>query len=245
MIPPPATRDLIVKCAGPEPATLDLDGSWSAGRVRLRFAPLEELHHLETEFLGTLDAGERARAQRFRFAADRSRFILAHGWLRMWLAERLGADPAGIMIKRGPFGKPFVEHPTLQFNLSDTKDAVLLAMTDGPAIGADVETMTRRVDHAAVSAHYFTAREDAGIGMAADPKRRFLELWTRKEAVLKASGVGIMDDLHVLQVDQPVNHCVIDHPEFVRHAAPAYDVHTWHIHAGHIVSLAVAKDHPR
>ncbi|MBK6774278.1 MAG: 4-phosphopantetheinyl transferase family protein, partial [Flavobacteriales bacterium] len=58
--------------------------------------------------------------------------------------------------------------------------------------------MSRRVDHLSVAEHYFTPEEIAVIASSADGKRQFLDFWTRKEAVLKASGVGIMDDLKIL-----------------------------------------------
>ena len=87
-----------------------------------------------------------------------------------------------------------------------------------------------------VSAESFS--QQAGDGA----KRRFLEFWTRKESVLKASGTGIMDDLHSLRVDQPRNDLTIRHPEFVAMAAPAYHVHTWHVGACHLVSAASPEE---
>ncbi|MDX9750215.1 MAG: 4'-phosphopantetheinyl transferase superfamily protein [Flavobacteriales bacterium] len=233
-----AGRTLTVHCAGPGPAPCAADGSWTHAGARLRFATLDALRPRMAEFRALLDATERERMQRFRFVRDRDRFTLAHGWLRTLLGEELALPPDAVRFRRGPFGKPYVEGGAPSFNLSDTKDAVLVALGGAGEIGADVETMARTVDHAAVSAHYFTPEETADITLSVDPKRRFLELWTRKEAVLKASGVGIMDDLHVLRVNAALNTCTIAHPAFVRLAAPAYHVRTWHVGADHIVSLA-------
>jgi len=116
--------------------------------------------------------------------------------------------------------------------------AVVLAVALDMELGVDVETVDRRVDHRSVSMHYFTPEEQDHIARSDDAKRTFLELWTRKEAVLKASGVGIMDDLRSLRVDQAVNKLSIGHPEFVALADAEYHVRTWRIGQAHLISLA-------
>lgn len=209
------------------------------GEVHLWFATLEELRPQLTYYNSLLDPVETERAQRFRFKQDRERFILGHGVLRELLGTYFKRDGSLIRFTRGPFGKPYLERKKLRFNFSDTKDAILLGFTTGQEIGVDIETMVREVDHAAVSEHYFSSTEIASIqagGTAA--KRRFLEYWTRKEAVLKASGVGIMDDLRVLRVDAVHNVMTIEHEAFVSMAAPEYHLYTWNFGSDHLASLA-------
>lgn len=217
------------------PSTIGLP---QAGAVHIWYAPLEALRPRMSAYTELLDPVELDRMARFRFAVDRDRFILGHGLLRSLLGQYLERDPSLIRMARGPYGKPYLERKSLRFNLSDTKDAVLIAFATDMELGADIETMTRDVDHLAVSNHYFTAPEIAGIGLALDPKRRFLELWTRKEAVLKASGVGIMDDLRILRVDGERNSMLIDHEAFVALAAAQYHVRTWHVGEQHLISIA-------
>ncbi|MBP6312009.1 MAG: 4'-phosphopantetheinyl transferase superfamily protein [Flavobacteriales bacterium] len=233
-------RSLVVRCEPvevhaldeTEPATLD------PGVVHAWFATMDQLSNKAEHYWELLDPAERARAERFRFEKDKERFVLGHGWLRELLGVYLELDPALVVMERGDFGKPFLAKSRLQFNLSDTKDAVFIAFTLGNEIGADVETMTRKVDHASVSEYYFTPEEIVDMSKAPDAKRRFLELWTRKEAVLKASGVGIMDDLGVLRVDASVNNNTITHEVFVEMASLEYHVRTWHIGKEHLISLA-------
>ncbi|HRD53498.1 MAG TPA: 4'-phosphopantetheinyl transferase superfamily protein [Flavobacteriales bacterium] len=212
--------------------------------VTLFIASLEELRPMIDQHEGVLDASERDRAARFRFDADRERFILGHGWLRDVLGKVLGTPAADLRIVRGPFGKPHLEGHDLRFNFSDTKDAVLLGFGQGIDIGIDVETMHRRVDHEAVASHYFTPAETQHLSeLTSDArKRRFLELWTRKEAVLKASGVGIMDDLKELRVLDGANTMVVSHPEFIRMSPPQYHVRTWRIGHAHLVSMASSAE---
>lgn len=272
-------RLLTIHCGGPEPivpSAGDERGAVGEG-IGLYFATLETQRERIPAFRELLDEREQERAARFRFDVDRERFIIAHGLLRTLLGERVGTRPEELLIARGPYGKPYIAGSDLRFNLSDTKDALLIAITHGQEIGADIETMARTVDHMAVSEHYFTPDEILSIRNVAnqgtnpehrnctvDPvlrrslgeggsgrhteaaqkltKRRFLEFWTRKEAVLKASGVGIMDDLRVLRVDGAVNTMTITHEAFVEHAAEGYHLRTWHLGEEHI--LSVAQDGP-
>ncbi|MCB0764571.1 MAG: 4'-phosphopantetheinyl transferase superfamily protein [Flavobacteriales bacterium] len=208
--------------------------------VHLWYTTLHAAHAYLQRYRSLLDDAECERAARFRSEQDRDRYVIGHGMLRELLGLHLGEDPTEVRMERGPYGKPYIPGHPLHFNLSDTKDAVLIAITRNEEVGADIETMTRTVDHAAVSEHYFTPEEIEDIRAATESKRRFLELWTRKEAVLKASGIGIMEDLRVLRVNGARNENWITHREFMRMAAPAYHVQGFHIGAHHLVSLALA-----
>lgn len=238
------TRALTIHCEGPIPVTLSNTSERqlpAPGHVRIHVATLDELVGRTDRYHGLLDTGELERLTRFKFDADRQRFLLGHGLLREVIGQVLNTDPRSIDFQRGRYGKPFLTGTSLHFNLSDTKDAVAVAVAADEELGIDLETMTRRVDHRSVSQHYFTPEEQAGIAAALDDKRRFLELWTRKEAVLKASGVGIMDDLRSLRVDQTTNELEIRHPEFIAMSGPVYHVRTWHIGADLLLSLATAR----
>lgn len=218
------------------------DAPPSEGEVHVWFARLDRLLPKLDTYHDLLDPVESDRAKRFRFKHDRERFILGHGWLRELLGHYLKRDGSLIRYARGPFGKPFLERKKLRFNFSDTKDAILIGFATGMEIGVDLETLAREVDHAAVSAHYFTPTEITSIQASGpDAKRRFLEFWTRKEAVLKASGVGIMEDLRALRVDASHNVMTIEHEAFVKMAADEYHVRTWHAGADHLISLALPK----
>jgi 4'-phosphopantetheinyl transferase len=234
----PEGRDLTVHCSGPEEAQFVADPSdLVPGMAQIWFARLEEMRDHIPEYRALLDEEESARADRFRFDVDRERYIIGHGMLRMLLSRYTGIAPKEIRTDRGKYGKPYLPDGSLHFNLSDTKDAVLIAFAL-EEIGADLETMARTVDHQAVAEHYFTSAEVEWIQGGDEPKRRFLELWTRKEAVLKASGVGIMDDLRVLEVHGSCNTMRISHDAFVADAAQEYVVRTWRLGEEHVVSLA-------
>jgi 4'-phosphopantetheinyl transferase len=97
-------------------------------------------------------------------------------------------------IERGAQGKPFA--PALgdfEFNLSHAGCDVLLAFARGQAVGVDLERVDRRVALDAIAQRHFSSAEARALArLEPGPRReRFLELWTRKEAVLKALGEGL------------------------------------------------------
>ncbi len=235
-------RTLTVHCEAAVHARLEpvSPGMPGTGEAWLHFGTLRSLAQRSAHFLSLLDQEELARAERFRFAKDRERFIVGHGLLRELLGRYLHRSPKDLVLLRGEFGKPYLAGDPLHFNLSDTKDAVLVALADQP-IGADIETMNRNTDHERVAEHYFTKPEVESIMHAQDGKRRFLELWTRKEAVLKACGVGLMDDLHSLNVGDAYNEMTISHPDFVRMAGAEYHVRTACVGRDHLVSIAAER----
>lgn len=234
------SRQLTIHCTGPDRRNvLRGDPPYPADDVvYVHLAELAELRPRNELFWSLLDDSERARAERFKFATDSERYVLGHGWMRTLLAHYTGRSATAIRQARGRFGKPYLPTRELYFNLSDTKDAVVLAVSRSIELGVDVETVNRTVDHEAVSGHYFTPQEQEHIAQSIEGKRTFLDLWTRKEAVLKACGVGIMDDLRALRVDAATNTLSIQHAEFMAMAAEQYHVRTWYIGTAHIVSLA-------
>lgn len=97
-------------------------------------------------------------------------------------------------IERGAQGKPFAPAlPDLHFNLSHAGADVLLAFARAEPLGVDLERSDRRVAIDAIAQRHFAAAEAGVLARLAPERRRgaFLDLWTRKEAVLKAIGAGL------------------------------------------------------
>jgi 4'-phosphopantetheinyl transferase len=147
--------------------------------------------------LGVLSSTERERAARFVFAKDRQRFEVAHGALRTCLGQRIGASPASLRFACAAFGKPALEPipglPECAFNLSHSGDVALIAMGNGAALGVDIECWRAMPDAVDLAMHHFAAGEIAALKEAAQSQRDglFLRIWTRKEACLKAIGMGL------------------------------------------------------
>lgn len=146
-----------------------------------------------------LSSDERARAERFAFADLRRRFIVTRGILRWLLAGYLEEDPRRLRFRYGPHGKPALDarcgEQTLQFSLSHSHGLALYAITRGREVGIDVERIRDDVACDDLAERFFTAPEAARLRRLPDPSRRraFFASWARKEAVVKASGDGLVD----------------------------------------------------
>lgn len=155
---------------------------------------------------GALSEDERARASRFRFAADRDRFVASRAALRRILASYLGAAPASLVFGAGPHGKPFLDAPahgrSLRFSLSHSGDLALVAVSLEREVGVDVERVRSRADLEGFTARYFSPRERDALARVppGDRLRAFLEIWTLKEAYLKACGDGLARALDAFDV---------------------------------------------
>lgn len=144
-----------------------------------------------------LSGDELARANRFRFADDRRRSIIARAATRRLLGRYLDADPHALAIVEEEHGKPALFHREIEFNASHSGDLVALVFAKETPVGIDVECRRRLHDCLALAGRYFSAEELDIVRSAEDADDAFFTIWTAKEAIVKASGKGIgTGDLH-------------------------------------------------
>lgn len=150
-----------------------------------------------------LDPIERDRAARFRFARDRERFIARRGQLRLLLGAAGGGDAATIRYTMNPYGKPMLANrPDLHFNLSHSGAVALCAVADGIAIGCDIERRDPALADPAVAERLFAPGERHTFAALPADRRveGFFNCWTRKEAFIKAIGLGVSHPLDGFEV---------------------------------------------
>jgi 4'-phosphopantetheinyl transferase len=164
------------------------------GEIHLWRAPLDRPAHLAGAE-AMLSREEILRTRRFVRLIDRERYIVAHGALRMVLGLYLSADPQTLEFRTGPMGKPALVQTftDLRFNLSHSADLALIAVTRGREVGVDVERVVDDIEIDPIMEHYFEPKEAWDLRTAPPEERlaRFFDLWTRKEACLKAEGSGL------------------------------------------------------
>lgn len=148
---------------------------------------------------GPLAAAELERAARFAFEHDRRRFAAARLGLRRILGAILGVAPAALVIDAAPLQRPRLAGAAgLDFNLSHSGRLALLAVARAAPLGVDVEEWRSVPDAVALAGRLFTRGERAAL--AADPRDAFLTCWTRKEAVLKSTGLGLSVEPRTVEV---------------------------------------------
>ncbi len=135
------------------------------------------------------------RANRFHQPADRQRFVLGRALFRQVAGQISGQSPEQIAINIGPRGKPeWVNDNGWHVNLAHSGNWVLLALAKIP-VGLDVEQIQPNLDVQVLLDSTFTEEENSFINSHEQPQQAFYSLWTRKEALLKATGLGINDRL--------------------------------------------------
>jgi 4'-phosphopantetheinyl transferase len=169
--------------------------------VELRCVDLDAWHGDGTHLQRDLSVDERDRALGFRFERDRRRFVLRRALLREFLAQQLDCAPGEVRLSYSRFGKPYLARSDLHFNLSHSRGMALYVMARGYEVGCDIERCDDGLASEAVAARFFSTLELKRLH--ALPKEAWLEgffdCWTRKEALLKASGYGLSPPLGAVE----------------------------------------------
>jgi 4'-phosphopantetheinyl transferase len=164
--------------------------------LRLVWMSLEDFDGFYDDLLAELPAEEHRRATRFRIAAARHRFVLAHSVLRRSLGSLIDADPGDLVFSTGERGKPLLAVPQIvdppQFNLSHSGNTVVFVV-GSVDLGVDVEGLREVSNAARLARRFFSPSEQSMINTldGATRDHAFLRIWTQKEAYLKATGLGV------------------------------------------------------
>jgi len=176
-----------------------------AGKIHIWFACVDcspkEIRKFET----LISTEEKARSQRFRSAQDRERYIVQHGMLRSLLCGYVGCGPRQVDIRTSVNGKPYLAGPdrdVIHFSASQSDAFAAFAFSRIGRIGVDIEKMRDIPDMIEIVERHFTPREKHAIFCGQENLRSglFYKLWTRKEAVLKAQGEGLLRPLDCVDV---------------------------------------------
>ena len=165
---------------------------------------IRQLNSIAThQLLSLLDASEMERMQRFVHAEDAQRYMAGRGLLKVLLAKYSTIAPHLIKLSISSNGKPYLQDNSLQlqFNLSHTSDIVLLVFGLHEAVGVDVEAVKNDPMHLDIAKSYFSRAEQKQLLEEYKPDY-FFRCWTRREALLKANGSGLVDGLEELYVTE-------------------------------------------
>jgi len=143
-----------------------------------------------------LSDDERERARRICRERDRLRFVAARGVLRILLGRYLGTEGGRLRFQYGPFGKPGLSEAggeaPIYFNVTHSDDLAFFAITGEGEVGVDAEHVREIPEWEWIAAACFAPEDEARLhGLAGEDRMGdFFRAWTRREALLKASGRG-------------------------------------------------------
>ncbi len=178
-------------------ATPPADRTLHDDEIHIWLASYKMFHAQLPELRGLLTIDEAEKAARFRFEKDRERFIVTHSLLRKLLAGYTSTSPTQLVFQHNAYGKPalssYHQEGPLHFNLSHSQDLIVYAFTFIRNIGIDIEYIRTDIEHEQLARHYFSPFERAELQHLPPSLRQqaFFDCWTRKEAYIKARGLGL------------------------------------------------------
>lgn len=143
-----------------------------------------------------LSLEEKNKANNYHFEIDRKRYILGRAVLKTLISKYTNRDVHSIHFGYNASKKPFLipNNNKLQFNLSHSGELIAIAFRfDDIKIGIDIEMIDPTYDYNLILRDYFTENEKALISEFGYPA--FFKIWTRKEALFKAQGIGLTDEM--------------------------------------------------
>lgn len=167
-------------------------------RCEILWARLDQLQPAHETFLSPV---ERERWDRLRRPADRERSALGAALLRLAVGEALGIEPQDVTVRRecptcgGAHGKPSIPDTDLHVSVTHSGQWAGVAVTTAGPVGLDVEEISDRFSVESLSRMVLSPAETGHDG--------FFVYWTRKEAILKATGDGLRESMTKLTVSAP------------------------------------------
>ena len=171
--------------------------------IDLWHIPLTISEELEEALVALLAEDECAKADRYYFPRHRRRYIACRSALRLLLGQVLNVSPESILFTYGEHGKPELgDFSGVYFNVSHSAERGIVAISHQYPLGVDVEFHRPDRDLLELAARYFTKNESARILTLTGEAQlqSFYNCWTRKEAILKAIGEGLMFPLDQCEV---------------------------------------------
>lgn len=153
---------------------------------------------LLSKYYNLLNSEEKKQQKRFYFQRNRHQYLVTRALVRTVLSQYLHEiRPHELIFKVNRYGKPCVNNLPLpfplEFNISHSEKLVILAVTNGIQVGVDVEYILRDSKVIPIADRFFSPQEFNELRSLEQDQQydRFFDLWTLKEAYIKARGMGL------------------------------------------------------
>jgi len=197
------------------------------------------------QYRACLRPEEIRKADRYLKQSDRHLSLVSRALVRYLIAQVILQEPQSIRFSVNEHGKPFlVESPDIHFNLSHSHGAAVCAMCRSAAVGVDVEDMGRRSD-LLIAKRFFSSSEAELVSKASGAEKRklFFDIWTLKEAYIKAVGKGLTIPLSSFSFNANESEIRITFSDTGR-TDPMWQFFQWRPEPGKIVATAVRSASP-
>lgn len=211
-------------------------------RIQIWSVPLQVSDRMVAAYSQCLCEEEKIRAARFRFDADRRRFVVARGVLRHLLAEQLGCEAISLTFDYGQYGKPKTASSTsachFHFNLSHSGEIAVCVLGGDRTVGIDIEQVRPIQRLGGMMERCLVNAEKAQVtsGSVDQQARTFLQYWTCKEAYLKAIGLGLAQPMTTVEIDL-ASHRLVTVPQ---QCAAGWALHSLDLPEGYVGALVIA-----
>ena len=154
-------------------------------------------YNYNNSFINNLSDDEINKINRFIFEKDRITHTISKGTLRYIMSGYLNLKPEEIIFNQNEYGKPFIsedQNPEkIQFDLSHSGDMIIYAISKGRNIGIDIQEIKDSDSVIDIVEHYFSETEKSAFRSLPDEQKLkgFHSCWARKEAYIKALGLGL------------------------------------------------------
>lgn len=180
--------------------------AWQNNDIHIWLANLNDFSQYLHFFSNCLSADELVRANKYKGEHLQHNFIINRGILRTILAKYLSINPQQIKFNYSSKGKPFIansnEHQ-IKFNLSHKNNYSVYAVSQSD-VGIDIEGIKSNINIEGIAQRFFSPQEYQDLCQCDHSQKLeyFFQLWTAKEAYLKAIGAGLSGGLNTINLQK-------------------------------------------
>lgn len=153
-------------------------------------------------YQSVLSQDEKQRANAYVLDSKKNEFIVTRSFLRLLLGACLKITPDAVVFNHNSYGKPFLSDSSIFFNVSHSGDYAVIALGKDHDIGIDIERENMSVKSKKIAQRFFTTQEQSFLFTqeSSNQVAFFYRIWTAKEAVCKAIGVGLWSSMKAFSV---------------------------------------------
>jgi len=207
-----------------------------------------DLNEYNNRYTKLLEPQELIKAARFRFDSDKLRYLIARAMARLVLSQYAGVAPENLRFTKNDYGRPEIANSSyckekVRFNISYSKDIIVLAVAMNVDIGVDIEFVYENADFFLYTKGILSETELRYLTNMPSEARslEFFKIWTLKEAYIKSRGLGLaigLEKLSFLLSSEKISLCV---EEDIDKNADSWGFFNLEIIPSYIISICVKK----